>query len=109
MSKRCGGCYSNLRPDDFVIATGQSFSVRDFLDEAARQIGLDWKRHVKIDARYFRPAEVDSLQGDAAKARRLLSWVPKVGFRELVGMMVEHDLELARQEATLINAGHTVQ
>jgi GDPmannose 4,6-dehydratase len=96
-------------PDDFIIATGQSFSVRDFLDEAARRLGLDWKRHVKIDSRYFRPTEVDFLQGDAAKARRLLGWAPKVGFQQLVAMMVEHDLELARQEATLISAGHTVR
>ena len=96
-------------PEDYVIATGQSFSVREFLDEAARQLGMDWKRHVKIDTRYFRPAEVDFLQGDATKARRLLGWSPKVGFKELVRMMVEHDLELARQEATLISAGHTVR
>ncbi|MBI2681498.1 MAG: GDP-mannose 4,6-dehydratase [Candidatus Solibacter usitatus] len=95
-------------PDDFVIATGQSFSVRDFLDEAACQLGLDWGPHVKIDSRYFRPAEVDFLQGDASKARRVLGWSPKVGFQQLVGMMVERDLELARQEATLIGAGHAV-
>jgi GDPmannose 4,6-dehydratase len=96
-------------PDDFVIATGESFSVRDFLDEAAHQLGLDWECHVKIDPRYFRPAEVDFLQGDAGKARRMLGWAPKVGFQALVGMMVEHDMELAKQEATLLGAGHTVR
>lgn len=95
-------------PEDFVIATGESYSVREFLDEAALLLGLDWKKHVEIDSRYFRPAEVDYLLGDARKARERLDWTPKVSFKQLVQMMVQHDLELARQENTLANAGHTV-
>ena len=62
-------------------------------------IGLDWKKHVEIDPRYLRPTEVDLLLGDSSKARKALDWKPRVSFKELVGMMVEHDLELARQEA----------
>jgi GDPmannose 4,6-dehydratase len=94
--------------DDFVIATGESYSVRDFLDEAARRLGMDWQRYVRTDERYMRPAEVDFLQGDSTKARRQLGWKPKVSFRELVGMMVSHDTELAHQECTLKEAGHKV-
>ena len=79
-------------PDDFVVATGESRSVKDFLAEAFGLVGLDYKGYVKIDPRYFRPAEVDFLQGDNSKAKRLLGWKPKVAFRELVRMMVESDL-----------------
>jgi GDPmannose 4,6-dehydratase len=96
------------KPDDYVVATGQSRSVREFLDAAAAQLGLDWRQHVKVDARYLRPAEVDVLQGDAGKAQRILGWRPTVTFDGLVAMMVEHDLELARQEQTLRRAGHQV-
>jgi GDPmannose 4,6-dehydratase len=81
------------RSDDFVIATGQSHSVRDFLDAAFGHVGLDWHGHVEIDPRYFRPAEVDELRGDMSKARRVLGWQPKVSFAELVRMMVDADLE----------------
>jgi len=95
-------------PDDYVIATGESHSVREFLEEACALAGLDWRQHVEVDPRYFRPTEVEHLQGDAAKARARLGWAPRVGFRELVKMMVEADMELARQELTLKNAGHTV-
>ena len=95
-------------PDDYVVATGESYSVRDFLDEAAQQLDMDWKQYVRTDERYMRPAEVDFLQGDSTKARRLLGWKPKVSFNELVGMMVSHDSELARQECTLKEAGHKV-
>ncbi len=95
-------------PDDFVIATGESHSVSDFLDEAARHLGLDWKRYVEIDQRYVRPAEVHNLCGDASKAREKLGWQPKMGFSELVGAMTAHDLELARQEQALRQAGHSV-
>jgi GDPmannose 4,6-dehydratase len=95
-------------PDDYVIATGESHSVSDFLDEAARHLGLDWKSRVEIDPRYLRPAEVYDLRGDASKARRQLGWQPKVGFSELVGRMTAHDLELARQEKALRQAGHSV-
>jgi GDPmannose 4,6-dehydratase len=81
------------KPDDFVIATGEAHSVREFLDEAFGHLNLDWKPYVKIDARYFRPAEVELLLGDASKAKRILGWEPKVRFRELVRLMVEAELE----------------
>ena len=81
--------------DDFVIATGEQYAVRDFLDEAFGYLDLDWKSHVEQDDRYLRPAEVDLLVGDASKAREKLGWEPKVSFRELVRMMVDHDLKLA--------------
>lgn len=93
-------------PDDYVIATGESHSVREFLDEAANYLGLDWPRYVDTDPRYLRPTEVDFLQGDASKARRQLGWEPKVTFSELVRRMIEYDLELAKQEQTLASAGH---
>jgi GDPmannose 4,6-dehydratase len=80
------------QPDDFVIATGETHSVREFLDEAFEYAELDWKRYVEIDSRYFRPTEVDLLLGDSSKARRVLGWKPRVGFKELVRMMVDSDL-----------------
>jgi GDPmannose 4,6-dehydratase len=85
-------------PDDYVIATGETHSIREFLDDAFGYLDLDWKKFVAIDPRYYRPAEVDLLLGDATKARRALGWEPKIGFKELVRLMVDHDLELARQE-----------
>ena len=85
--------------DDYVIATGEARSVRDFLDEAATCLDLDWRAHVEIDPRYYRPAEVDLLLGDATKARAALGWAPRTSFRELVGMMVAGDLALAHREA----------
>ena len=75
-------------PDDYVIATGESHSVRDFLDQAFGYLDLDWKEHVDIDPRYYRPAEVDVLMGDASKARRVLGWEPTISFNELVTLMV---------------------
>jgi len=93
-------------PDDFVIATGESHTVREFLDRAAEFCGVDWTLHAIADRRYLRPAEVDSLCGDASKARANLGWKPRVSFDELVRIMAEHDLELARQEQTLARAGH---
>jgi GDPmannose 4,6-dehydratase len=84
--------------DDYVIATGVTHSVRDFLDAAFGHLDLDWRDHVEIDPRYYRPAEVDLLQGDASKARQLLGWQPKVSFPEMVKLMVDHDLGLAHQE-----------
>jgi GDPmannose 4,6-dehydratase len=80
-------------PDDFVIATGEMHSVREFLDEAAAHLGIDWQDVVEFDKRYLRPAEVDALQGDASKAREKLGWEPKVGFKELVRIMVDADRE----------------
>jgi GDPmannose 4,6-dehydratase len=79
-------------PDDYVIATGETHSVREFLDEAFGNLDLDWKQYVEIDPRYFRPAEVDLLIGDASKARRKLGWEPKITFKELVRTMVDADL-----------------
>ena len=84
--------------DDYVIATGETHSVREFLDEAFGHVGLDWQKHVEIDPRYFRPAEVDLLVGDASKARRVLGWQPKVGFKQLVRDMVDADLAAVRRE-----------
>ena len=96
------------KPDDYVIATGYSYSVRDFLNEAFGRIDIDWQQHVKIDPRYYRPAEVDHLQGDATKAREKLGWQPKVDLKGLVEIMMAHDLELAAQERTLVDAGHVI-
>lgn len=93
-------------PSDYVVATGDAHSVREFLDEAFDHAGLDWRKHVKEDPRYLRPTEVDHLRGDAARARAELGWAPKVSFPQLVRMMVDHDLELARRERALIDAGH---
>ena len=93
-------------PDDYVVATGESHSVRDFLDAAFGHVELDWKDFVDTDPHYFRPTEVDELRGNASKARSVLGWTPKVSFTGLVRMMVEHDLELAKQEKTLRDAGH---
>jgi len=85
-------------PDDYVIATGESHSVREFGEEAFAYAGLDWQACVEVDTRYFRPSEVDALRGDAGKARAVLGWTPKTGFRELVHLMVDADREqLARQ------------
>jgi len=96
-------------PGDFVIATGESRSVREFLDEAAAYIGLDWSKVVETDPRYLRPTEVDFLLGDSSVAREKLGWKPRVSFEEMVRRMVDHDLDLARQERTLTNAGHTAE
>jgi GDPmannose 4,6-dehydratase len=96
------------QPGDYVIATGESHSVREFLDAASKHCGVNWKEHLELDPRYYRPTEVDDLLGDASKARRQLGWNPRVSFSELVRMMVEHDLELAQQEKTLAGAGHRV-
>ena len=96
------------QPDDFVIATGQSHSVRAFVEKVFARLDLDWQAYVRIDPRYYRPTEVEALRGDAGKARARLGWEPRVGIDELVRRMVAHDLELARQELTLRDAGHVV-
>ncbi|RMG33220.1 MAG: GDP-mannose 4,6-dehydratase, partial [Planctomycetota bacterium] len=85
-------------PDDYVVATGETHSVREFLEAAFAHLGLDPGRHVEIDPQLYRPAEVHVLCGDATKARERLGWRPRVGFEELVRMMVDHDLEIARAE-----------
>jgi GDPmannose 4,6-dehydratase len=86
------------KPEDFVIATGQTHSVRQFLELAAEIAELDISKHVEFDASYLRPTEVDQLQGDASKAKETLGWSAKTSFEELVRMMVEHDIELAARE-----------
>ena len=86
------------KSDDYVIATGQTHSVREFLDEVFTLLELDWTKHVQVDPRYFRPAEVDLLLGDASKAKKVLNWQPKVNFKALAKMMVEADLKLAKRE-----------
>ncbi len=95
-------------PDDYVIATGETRSVREFAEAAFTLLDLDWQDYIVLDPRYLRPTEVALLQGDASKARSRLAWQPTVSFDALVEMMVEHDLELARQEATLRAAGHDI-
>lgn len=97
------------KADDYVIATGETYSVKEFLEETFKLLDLDWKKYVEQDARYFRPAEVDLLLGDPSKAKKVLGWSPKVGFKELVKMMVDADMKLADQERILRLAGHTVR
>ena len=82
------------KPDDYVVATNETHSVREFLEQAFAHAGLDWKKHVEIDPRYYRPAEVDVLIGDYSKARRQLGWEPKTKFIDLVKLMVDSDIEL---------------
>jgi GDPmannose 4,6-dehydratase len=87
------------QPDDYVVATNETHSVREFCQEAFGLLGLDWERHVVIDPRYERPAEVELLIGNPEKARKQLGWEPKVRFKELVKIMIDADLELATHEA----------
>jgi GDPmannose 4,6-dehydratase len=93
------------RPDDYVLATGERHTVRDFCDRAFGLLDMDWEQYVQVDPRYLRPAEVDVLQGDASKARRILGWEPSVTFDALVEMMVDGDMRLAEQERVLVDAG----
>ena len=89
------------KAEDFVVATGETHSVREFLDQVFGILQLDWKEYVEVDSRYFRPAEVDLLLGDASKAKRQLGWTPKVTFKALAKMMVEADLKLAKRERVM--------
>ena len=89
------------QPDDYVVATGQTYSVREFLDEVFGHLGLDWNKYVEIDPRYYRPTEVDLLLGDASKARKELSWEPKVTFKQLAQMMTDSDMKLAQDEKVI--------
>jgi GDPmannose 4,6-dehydratase len=84
-------------PSDYVIATGETHTVKEMLELAFDRLQLDWKRHVKIDPKYYRPTEVDLLIGDASKAKRELGWQPKVRFEELIVMMVDADLIAEKQ------------
>lgn len=95
-------------PRDFVIATGEAYSVREFAEAAFGLLDLEASDWIETDARFFRPAEVDFLLGDATPAREILGWTPRTSFEELVREMVESDLELARREKTLRDAGHDV-
>ncbi|MEC8201180.1 MAG: GDP-mannose 4,6-dehydratase, partial [Pseudomonadota bacterium] len=95
-------------PGDYVVATGETYSVRDFLTTAFESADMNWEEYVRIDERYFRPTEVDVLLGDPSRAKSAIGWSPKVDFESLVGMMVEHDLELAQRERTLVDAGHKI-
>jgi len=95
------------RADDYVVATGETHSVREFLGEVFGHLDLDWKQSVEVDPRYFRPAEVDFLQGDPRKAKHVLKWEPKVTFKALAKMMTESDWKLARREKIL--AQHKVE
>ena len=93
------------KPDDYVIATGETHSIKELCEEAFGLLDLDWKEYVLHDGRYERPAEVDLLIGDPAKAKQTLEWEPTVTFRELVRIMVEHDLKLARAERAALQNG----
>ncbi|BBM97936.1 GDPmannose 4,6-dehydratase [Marchantia polymorpha subsp. ruderalis] len=94
------------KPDDYVVATEDSHTVEEFLEESFGYVGLNWKDYVEIDQRYFRPSEVDNLRGSSAKIREKLGWQPKVGFKQLVAMMVDADLEAAKREKVLADHGH---
>ena len=90
-------------PDDFVLATGETQTIRQFLDFSFGHLDLDWNKHVEIDPRYFRPTEVNLLLGDASKAKDKLGWTAKTSCKELAELMIDHDMELAHQEASQQN------
>jgi GDPmannose 4,6-dehydratase len=96
------------QPDDYVIATNETHSVREFCEEAFSLLDLDWQDYVRHDNRYERPSEVELLIGNPAKAKRVLDWEPRVRFKDLVGMMVEADLKLAMHELASAQAGEPV-
>ena len=91
-------------PDDFILATGEMHTVKEFLQIAFDYVGLDWEQYTCYDSRYERPSEVDQLLGDSSKAYKILGWQPKVKFKELIKIMMDADLELARKEAVFVNA-----
>ncbi len=93
------------KPDDYILATGETHSVREFLDEVFGYLDLDWQKYVEIDPRYYRPTEVDFLQGDASKARKVLGWKPKTTFKELAKMMTNADMKLAEHEKIIKDHG----
>lgn len=96
-------------PDDFVVATGESHSVREFVEEAFSHVGLDWEKYVEIDPRYYRPVEVERLRGDARKAKDTFGWVSRTPFKELVRLMVTSDIAVARGEMALKQAATGTQ
>ena len=95
------------RPDDFVIATGETHSVREFAERVFQKLDLDYQQYVVIDPRYFRPTEVDVLLGDSSKAKTVLGWKPRVGFDQLIDMMIAADMEMSSKEKTLCEAGYS--
>jgi GDPmannose 4,6-dehydratase len=95
------------KPDDLVIATGETHSVKEFVEKVFQKLNLDYQKHVIIDPKYFRPTEVDVLLGDSSKAKNILGWKPRVGFDQLIDMMIEADMEQASKEKTLFEAGYT--
>jgi len=97
------------KPDDYIVATGESHSVREFVAEVFGYLELDWQKYVEIDQRYFRPSEVDYLQGDASKAKKVLNWEPKVTFTELARMMTDADMKIAEHEEIIKNHQKTKQ
>ena len=94
------------RADDYVIATGETHSIREFAEKVFSKLGLDHEKHIAFDPRYVRPTEVDVLLGDASKAFKKFGWKPRVGFDALIDMMVEADMEIAKKEKTLLDAGY---
>ena len=96
-------------PDDYVIATGETHSVEDFVAAAFGLVGLDWHDHVEIDPRYFRPSEVDLLCGDASRARQHLGWISRTSFDQLIRVMLEHDLEEAGVDPSRLLSARVVQ
>ena len=93
-SRRCGGCCRPTSPDDYVLATGTAYTVRDFLEFAFEHVGLDWEKYVRFDERYLRPTEVDALIGDASRAARILGWKPTTYTPDLARLMVDADVRL---------------
>ena len=89
------------KADDYVVSTGETHSVREFLDEVFGHLDLDWNKYVEIDPRYYRPTEVDLLLGDCSKAKKILGWEPKVTFKQLAQMMTDSDMKIAQQEKVL--------
>jgi GDPmannose 4,6-dehydratase len=97
------------KPDDYIVATGESHSVKEFVDEVFSYLDLDWHKYVEIDPRYLRPSEVDYLQGDASKAKKVLKWEPKVTFKELARIMTDADMKIAEHEEIIKDHQNTKQ
>jgi GDPmannose 4,6-dehydratase len=96
------------KADDYVVATGEMHTVREFCEVAFAHVGLDWEKYVSVDPRYFRPSEVDTLLGDATKAKKLLGWEPKVKFHDLVKLMVDADLDALKRGTVPPKSGEVV-
>ncbi len=97
------------QPDDYVVATGETYAVREFADKVFQALDMEWEKYVEVDPRYFRPTEVEILLGDPSKAKAKLGWTPRVSFEDLVQMMVDADMELAKREKTLKDAGFEIR